>query len=131
MDKVIKTEMEWQKIMSPEQYHVMRTKGTEIAGSGEYNNYHGKGVFKCAACGADLFSADTKFESGTGWPSFYQPVKPDALEERDDNLYGMHRTEVVCPHCGSHLGHVFKDGPKPTGLRYCINSIALKLDNKE
>lgn len=131
MKNIIKTEEEWKKILTPEQYHIMRERGTEHPGSGEYNDFHGKGMFRCAACGAELFDADAKFDSGTGWPSFYQPAKPGAVEERDDNAYGMHRTEVVCPHCGSHLGHVFDDGPKPTGLRYCINSLALKLDQKK
>lgn len=131
-EKVNKTDDQWKKTLSPQQYHVLREKGTERAFTGEYWDNHEKGVYKCAACGNDLFTSDTKFESGTGWPSFYKPVAPENVHEEKDSTLGMVRTEVVCSRCGSHLGHVFPDGPKPTGLRYCMNSVSLKFekDNK-
>ena len=129
-EKVEKTEEQWRKELSPEQYHVLREAGTERAFSGAYWNNHDKGTYHCAACGLPLFSSTTKFDSGTGWPSFYEPLaKTSVLEEVDGSL-GMTRTEVKCRRCGSHLGHVFDDGPKPTGLRYCMNSISLKLEKE-
>ncbi len=129
-DKVIKSEEEWRAELTPEQYEVMRRKGTERAFTGAYWNAHEKGKYLCAACGNELFNSDTKFDSGTGWPSFYAPIDEDNVETETDYGYGMIRTEVKCARCGSHLGHVFEDGPKPTGLRYCINSVALKLEKK-
>lgn len=129
-DKVSKTEKEWKEQLTPEQYRITREKGTERAFSGEYYNCHDKGTYKCVCCGAELFSSDTKFDSGSGWPSFYQPMKSENVKEEHDNTHGMVRTEVVCNKCGAHLGHVFPDGPKPTNLRYCINSQSLKLEKK-
>jgi peptide-methionine (R)-S-oxide reductase len=129
-DKVTKTEAEWKALLTPQQYHVLREKGTERAGTGEYANNHDKGIYKCAACANELFSSETKFESGTGWPSFYQPIAKEAVTEETDRKFFMKRTEVLCARCGGHLGHVFEDGPKPTGLRYCMNSAALKLEKQ-
>lgn len=125
--KIVKSDSEWRKELTPEQYHVLREKGTEPAFSGKYWDEHGRGTYMCAACGAPLFSSDTKFNSGTGWPSFYAPDTPDAVEAAPDTSHSIRRTEALCTRCGGHLGHVFDDGPKPTGKRYCINSISLEL----
>jgi peptide-methionine (R)-S-oxide reductase len=124
--QVVKTKEEWKKILTPEQFHILREKGTERAFSGKYAESHDHGVYRCAGCGLDLFRSDDKFDSGTGWPSFTRPIAPGNVETRADNTFFMHRTEVLCPRCGGHLGHVFNDGPKPTGLRYCMNSAALQ-----
>ena len=130
MSKITKTDDQWRKELSPEQYYVLRQKGTERAFTGEYESYKGKGVFKCAGCGTVLFDSATKYNSGSGWPSFYQPADAKAIDEHRDVSHGMVRTEVTCANCGGHLGHVFPDGPRPTGQRYCINSLSLKLDEK-
>jgi peptide-methionine (R)-S-oxide reductase len=126
METVEKTEAQWREELTPEQYHVLREAGTERAFTGKYWNHHGDGVYRCAGCGAELFGSDTKFESGTGWPSFTEPKVADAVEVRRDLSHGMVRTEVVCRRCGGHLGHVFEDGPRDRGgMRYCMNSCAL------
>ena len=122
---------EWKKKLTPEEYVVCRQQGTERPWTGKLLNYHGDGTFICAACGNPLFEAKTKFESGSGWPSFYQPLSKEAVTERGDLTHGMTRVEVNCAKCGSHLGHVFEDGPQPTGLRYCMNSVSLKVKEKD
>ena len=125
VEKVHKTEAEWRELLTPEQFHVMREGGTERAFTGALVNNHEDGIYHCGACNAPLFTSDKKFESGSGWPSFWNPVSPDAIEAIEDNSHGMKRVEVRCATCGAHLGHVFPDGPTPTGLRYCINSASL------
>lgn len=126
--RVQKSDVEWRETLTPRQYEVLRQKGTEPPFTGEYAHGSGNGLYSCAGCGQELFRSDEKFESGTGWPSFWQPARPEAVETETDRAHGMVRTEVRCSACGGHLGHVFEDGPRPTGLRYCINSAALSLD---
>ena len=130
MEKVVKSEQEWRDQLTPEQYEILRNHGTERPFTGRYVDTKEDGTYCCAACGNELFSADTKFESGTGWPSFFEPADNDAVETRPDNSLMMRRTEVLCARCGSHLGHLFDDGPEPTGQRFCINSCALDLESE-
>lgn len=130
MEKLTKSDADWRTELSPEEYHVLREKGTERAFTGEYYRTKTPGVYLCRGCGQELFSSDTKYESGSGWPSFYQPVAPDRVQEHVDESFGMRRVEITCSRCGGHLGHVFPDGPKPTGQRYCMNSASLKLEPK-
>ncbi|HVT14169.1 MAG TPA: peptide-methionine (R)-S-oxide reductase MsrB [Fimbriimonadaceae bacterium] len=129
--EIEKTEEEWRGILTPEQYRVLRQAGTERAFTGEYWNHKEKGLYRCAGCGIELFDSETKFDSGCGWPSFYEALDKNKVEEREDGSFGMHRIEVLCKACGGHLGHVFPDGPRPTGLRYCINSASLKFDKPD
>lgn len=128
--KISKTDAEWRAQLTPEQFEICRRKGTEPAFTGKYHDCHEPGIYHCACCGAPLFDADAKFDSGTGWPSFHSPMKSENVAEEDDSSFFMRRIEVHCRHCSAHLGHVFPDGPQPTGLRYCINSASLKLEKK-
>jgi peptide-methionine (R)-S-oxide reductase len=130
MDKIKKTEEEWRRELTPEQYRVTREKGTERPFSGEYENTKEGGTYVCVACGNPLFSSETKYDSGSGWPSFYQPLSGESVATESDNRHFMERTEVLCSRCDAHLGHVFDDGPQPTGQRFCMNSVALKLEKE-
>jgi peptide-methionine (R)-S-oxide reductase len=128
LPKIVKTEAEWRAELDPEQYRILRQKGTEAPFSGEYDHVFEPGTYHCAGCGAELFSSEAKYDSGCGWPAFFAPANEDAIDEETDVSYGMVRTEVMCAECGGHLGHVFPDGPRPTGIRYCINSASIKLE---
>lgn len=130
-EKIVRSEEEWKRLLTPEQYRVLREKGTEPPFSGRYEGFKERGVYRCAACGALLFPSETKFDSGSGWPSFFAPAEGGMIATQSDRYWGMRRTEVLCGRCGSHLGHVFRDGPQPTGLRYCINSVALEFERTE
>jgi len=131
LDPTTLTDAEWRERLTPEQYAVLRGAGTERAFTGAYNDTEADGLYRCAGCGAELFGSDTKFHSGSGWPSFWAAATPGAVEERTDVSHGMSRTEILCARCGGHLGHVFPDGPNPTGLRYCVNSLSLELDPED
>ncbi len=131
VDKIEKTPQEWKEVLTPDQFEVCINKGTEPPFSGKYYKNKEKGTYKCVCCGEPLFTSETKYDSGSGWPSFWQPLSDEKIEYISDNAYGMIRTEVNCKKCGAHLGHVFDDGPKPTNLRYCINSISLNLEKKD
>ena len=129
-DKIEKTRAEWRQSLTPQQFHVLREKGTEQAFAGQYWNTKAKGIYRCAGCGSDLYSSDAKFDSGTGWPSFSASISPECIETQVDSTHNTTRTELLCSHCGGHLGHLFDDGPAPTGQRHCINSLSLKLVTK-
>ena len=131
MDKISKSKEEWKKELSPEQYEVCINKGTEPPFTGKYSDCKEKGIYRCSCCGEELFSSDTKFDSGTGWPSFWQSIDDEKIKCESESSYGMMRTEVMCKKCGAHLGHVFDDGPQPTNTRFCINSVSLNLDKKD
>ena len=131
MTDMPQTEAEWRAKLDPDQYRVLREGATERAFTGKYWDSKKKGTYRCAGCGEKLFASDTKYDSGSGWPSFYQPLDPDMVDEEEDRSYGMVRTEIKCANCGGHLGHVFDDGPNPTGLRYCVNSASLELEEEE
>ena len=128
INKVKKSEQEWMACLTPEEYQILREKGTEMAYTRKYYNHKEKGVYKCAGCGANLFSSDTKYDSGSGWPSFWKPITNDRISNESDNSMFMDRTEILCSECGGHLGHVFNDGPKPTGMRYCVNSVSFEFE---
>ena len=129
--KINTTEEEWQGCLTPEEYRILREKGTEMAFTGKFNKHYEEGIYRCSGCGAKLFSSDTKYDSGSGWPSFWKPLSEGIVETKLDRIMVMERTEILCAKCGGHLGHLFEDGPNPTGLRYCLNSISLDFDLKE